>query len=135
MPFVTVAWYTMLFVRRCPSRAHWSFFLQLHSFTGSVADGDVRFRVWHAGMAEFRRMSVEDLVKRMVSWKTFVHDVEGCFWALEFQGGLYHVRWRAFLWFRLLVRLFIGEFEVVSAFVQCFLARENSLPHSTQIGR
>ena len=97
MPFVTVAWYTMLFVRRCPSRVHWSFFLQLHSFTGSVADGDMQFRVWHAGMAEFRRMSVEDLVKRMVSWKTFVHDVEGFFWALEFQGGLYQVRWRAFL--------------------------------------
>ena len=56
-------------------------------------------------------------------------------WALVFQGGLYHVRWRTFLWFRVLVRLFIGEFEVVSAFVQCFLVRENSLPHSTQIVR
>ena len=28
----TVAWYTMLFVRRCPSRRHCSFLLQLHSY-------------------------------------------------------------------------------------------------------
>ena len=38
---VTVAWYTMLFVRHCPSRGHCSFFLQLHSLICSVAGVDV----------------------------------------------------------------------------------------------
>ena len=42
------------------------------------------------------------------------------------------MRRRAFFRFRVLIRLFIGEFEVVSAFVQCFLLRENSLLYSTQ---
>ena len=37
---------------------------------------DDGFHVWHVGIAEFRRVSVENLLKRMVSWKTFVHDVE-----------------------------------------------------------
>ena len=43
------------------------------------------------------------------------------------------MRQRAFFRFRVLIRLFIGEFEVVSAFVQCFLLRDNSLLYSTQI--
>ena len=42
MPVVTVAWYTMLYVRYCPSRGHWYFFLQLHSFTYSAAGVDVQ---------------------------------------------------------------------------------------------
>lgn len=37
---------------------------------------DDGFHVWHVGIAEFRRVSVENLLKRMVSWKTFLHDVE-----------------------------------------------------------
>ena len=43
------------------------------------------------------------------------------------------MRRRAFFQFRVLIRLFIGEFEVVSAFVQYFWLRENSLLYSTQI--
>ena len=38
---VTVAWYTMWFVRHCPSRGPCSFFLQLHSLKCSVAGVDV----------------------------------------------------------------------------------------------
>ena len=38
---VTVARYTMLFARHCPSRGHCSFFLHLHSSTCSVAGVDV----------------------------------------------------------------------------------------------
>ena len=38
---VTVAWYTMLFARHCPSRGHCAFFLQLHSLTCSVTGVDV----------------------------------------------------------------------------------------------
>ena len=40
---MTVACYTMWFVGHCPSRGHWSFFLQLHSFTGYAADVDVQW--------------------------------------------------------------------------------------------
>ena len=40
---MTVACYTMWFVGHCPSREHWSFFLQLHSFTGYAADVDVQW--------------------------------------------------------------------------------------------
>ena len=43
MPVVTVACYTMWFVRYCTSRGHRSFFLQLHSFTGSAADVDMHW--------------------------------------------------------------------------------------------
>ena len=43
------------------------------------------------------------------------------------------MRRRAFLRCRVLIQLFIGEFEVVSALVQCFLLRKNSLLYSTQI--
>ena len=38
---VTIAWYAMLFIRHCPSRGHYSLFLQLHSLTSSVAGVDV----------------------------------------------------------------------------------------------
>ena len=44
MPVVTVACYTMRCVRHCPPRGHWSFFLQLYSFTGSAADVDVQLK-------------------------------------------------------------------------------------------
>ena len=78
-------------------------------------------------------MSVEDLVKGMLFWETFVHDVEEfpsqvgfvkgmLFWETfvhdveeftsqvgEFQGGLYNVMWRALLWFCVLLRFFGGS--------------------------
>lgn len=43
MPVVTVACYTMWLVRHCPSRGQWSFFLHLHSFTGSAVDFDMQW--------------------------------------------------------------------------------------------
>ena len=44
MPVVTVACYTMWFVRNCPSRGQRSFFLQLHFFTVSAAGVYVRWK-------------------------------------------------------------------------------------------
>ena len=54
-------------------------------FTSSAANVDVNlertvfeFYVWHVGVAEFKRVSVEDLLQRMVSSSTLVHSVVKC---------------------------------------------------------